>query len=216
MENFRKENYVNVGKASISLVYNYVIFIFFAVFGLGTIGVLLTGYIDKEKMLSQSEVAMQYILFISFLVLSFFMVKKSIKKIIILSYVTKFIVVFKDSKDGVINISNLVTSTLQDERKIIKYFSEALKYGYLKNCRFERKEDTNYIVLNRAIYSQSDDFKEIVLKDVEEYNLIDSFTCPSCGAKIKIKDRNNVICEYCRTRYTFKREVDKQIKKASD
>lgn len=96
-----------------------------------------------------------------------------------------------------------------------KRISKLLHKKYLKNLRLERKDGKDYIVLNNAIFNNTinNNVKEIMLKDLEQFNMIEKIKCPSCGADVDIKDRDNVVCSYCNTKLKFKRDVDRMCNK---
>lgn len=117
-------------------------------------------------------------------------------------------------KTGVIDLENF---TLNGQRIYVtsKQISKLLHKKYLKNLRLERKDGKDYIVLNNALFNNANDntIKEIVLKDLEHFNMIEKIKCPSCGADIDIKDRDSVVCSYCNTKFKFKRDVDRMYNK---
>ena len=208
----KKYRYLNNWKMGFSFFINLIMWIVFLFFLITFFGMLFTGEISNNEY-SSKDVILLNILLIILTVLFIWGFRKTWNNIMLLTKGWAYMnnVISKD-KDGIIKISGRA----HIEKIPIDNLSILIQKGYYINCKIDKKGEDIYLVLNNAVYNESieenQEVKEILLKDLEEYNLIDKYTCPNCGAEIEIKNRDSVICSYCRTKLVFKRDVDKKIK----
>lgn len=209
-----KESYVNYTKMAIGLIVAIPLVMFFAVLLMGSVGAML------ENIEEISKQPTMIIVFITFIVLSICMLLKNSKRIGNFATLSSYDLYFKYHPTGIVKIEDFATRFNISEQKAIEKIIMFIQQNYLKNCRLERFNNVNYLVLNKTIkqsINEDSRYKEIILKDIEDYNMIQEYPCPTCGATINIKNKENVVCDYCRTRLHFKRLVDnkkKTIKKA--
>ena len=147
--------------------------------------------------------------FLSIALFFVYLFKKFSKKQVMLENARLYVNNFKEDVDGVIKVSDLSIIISKSEAEIINNFSKLIDKGYIINCRIENKNNVNYILLDNSVLNQSmkknDEIKEIVLKDIEDYNTLKKITCPNCGASFDIQDIKNVTCSFCRTRIIIKK-----------
>lgn len=202
--NLYKENYKNSSKLTIVMG----VCKFFKVISLIVVVYCFLGFIfaittiDKDMLL----ISIFFVFVLSINLLVYFLTRSKVK---FLDNVDLYVNNFKEDVDGIVKISDLARYVNQSENSIISNIQKLIKKGYIINCKIERKRDINYIVFNNSLLMQSmndsNTVKEIVLKDLQEYNTIKKYTCPNCGATVDIKNINNVVCNYCNTKITFKK-----------
>lgn len=205
-----KESYVNYPKMTIGLIVAIPSVMFFTVWLIGSVGAMLENIEEISKQVTM------IIVFITFIVLSIYLLLKNAKRIGKFAALSSYDMYFKNHQTGIVKIEDFAAKFNMSEQKAIQKIIIFIQQNYLKNCRLEKFNDGNYLVLNKTIkqsINEDSKYKEIILKDIEEYNMIQEYPCPNCGATINIKDKENVVCDYCRTRLHFKRLIDNKKRK---
>ena len=206
-ENYKKTAKVisAIGMYKIMKIISICLIIFFALVAIiGSYDIATTGMVAPKI----GAISFVVVIIVSAIIIYVF----AVKQLSLLENVNLYVNNFKEDVDGIIKVSDIAFYTGQTETEVIRNFSKLLQKGYIINCRLERKRDITYIMLNNPVLTQTmmndKNIKEIVLKDIEEYNTLEHYKCPNCGAIIDIKDINNVVCSYCETKLVFKRMLD--------